>query len=374
MAGQKYNEAYEAYQQAVYRDGRNPTFWCSIGVLYFQINQYHDALDACSRAIRINPYISDVWFDLGSHYESCNNQTSDVIDAYARASELDPNNPVITQRLQLLRNAQATGGQLPAAPGPQDVHPTAYASALGLPVTMSDGPPLLMHGGAGPRPIFTRSDSRGPRQKVAHHRQSSLTTADESLITRRSRQWKWTVLLCARVTVPRRTKGVIAMARRVVDQPARAFSCITLSRNLSSIPRNRRILGISSMDVADHRLLPPPILRQRPSPQEGSYPGFGPGGGRPSAATQPPAVSQRSPCSYPSVPFDPIGAGSPPTEREPWDRRSERGNHAHGDSRSGAPLPPHSFSHSRGPPSPPHVHDRRSSPPWFAAGQSERST
>ena len=89
MAGQKYNKAYEAYQQAVYRDGRNPTFWCSIGVLYFQINQYRDALDAYSRAIRINPYISEVWFDLGSLYESCNNQISDAIDAYARASELD---------------------------------------------------------------------------------------------------------------------------------------------------------------------------------------------------------------------------------------------------------------------------------------------
>lgn len=39
MAEQNYNKAYEAYQQAVYRDYRNPTFWCSIGVLYFQINQ-----------------------------------------------------------------------------------------------------------------------------------------------------------------------------------------------------------------------------------------------------------------------------------------------------------------------------------------------
>ncbi|KZT08948.1 TPR-like protein, partial [Laetiporus sulphureus 93-53] len=123
MAGQKYNKAYEAYQQAVYRDGRNPTFWCSIGVLYFQINQYRDALDAYSRAIRINPYISEVWFDLGSLYESCNNQISDAIDAYARAAELDPSNTAITQRLQLLRTAQATGSALPAAPGPQDVHP-----------------------------------------------------------------------------------------------------------------------------------------------------------------------------------------------------------------------------------------------------------
>lgn len=46
MAGQKYNKAYEAYQQAVYRDGRNSTFSCSIGVLYLQIDQFRDALDA----------------------------------------------------------------------------------------------------------------------------------------------------------------------------------------------------------------------------------------------------------------------------------------------------------------------------------------
>ena len=61
MSQSLYPKAYEAYQQAVYRDGRNPNFWCSIGVLYFQINQYRDALDAYSRAIRLNPYISEVW-------------------------------------------------------------------------------------------------------------------------------------------------------------------------------------------------------------------------------------------------------------------------------------------------------------------------
>jgi cytochrome c-type biogenesis protein CcmH/NrfG len=66
MSQQKYPKAYEAYQQAVYRDGKNPTFWCSIGVLYYQINQYRDALDAYSRAIRLNPNISEVWYDLGT--------------------------------------------------------------------------------------------------------------------------------------------------------------------------------------------------------------------------------------------------------------------------------------------------------------------
>jgi len=55
-----------------YRDGRNPIFWCSIGVLYYQISQHRDALDAYTRAIRLNPYISEVWYDLGTLYESCN--------------------------------------------------------------------------------------------------------------------------------------------------------------------------------------------------------------------------------------------------------------------------------------------------------------
>ena len=84
MSQQKYSKAYEAYQQAVYRDGRNPTFWCSIGVLYYQINQYRDALDAYSRAIRLNPSISEVWYDLGTLVSStgdlCNLASSTAND------------------------------------------------------------------------------------------------------------------------------------------------------------------------------------------------------------------------------------------------------------------------------------------------------
>ena len=188
MAGQKYNKAYEAYQQAVYRDGRNPTFWCSIGVLYFQINQYRDALDAYSRAIRINPYISEVWFDLGSLYESCNNQISDAIDAYARAAELDPHNPVVMQRLSLLRQAQATGAQLPAAPGPQDVHPTAYANAVGpSPVMPGPGPTVLQSSGNGngeapPSLMMYSSGSGSSRSIFTRSEYRDLTAAAEGMI------------------------------------------------------------------------------------------------------------------------------------------------------------------------------------------------
>lgn len=76
MARQEYAKAFEAYQQAVYRDDRNPTFRCSAGALYFQFNQYRDALDM-----------------------------------YARAADLDPNNLAITQQIQLVRDAQANSVQ-----------------------------------------------------------------------------------------------------------------------------------------------------------------------------------------------------------------------------------------------------------------------
>lgn len=167
MSQQKYPKAYEAYQQAVYRDGRNPTFWCSIGVLYYQINQYRDALDAYSRAIRLNPNISEVWYDLGTLYESCNNQTSDALDAYTRAADLDPTNVHIKARLALLKG-QPTNG-LPnqaGAPLPQDVHPQAYQpGALGGPpgpqwgAHAQNGPPA----GPAPPPLATGNNWGGNR-------------------------------------------------------------------------------------------------------------------------------------------------------------------------------------------------------------------
>lgn len=150
MQQQKYPRAYEAYQQAVYRDGRNPTFWCSIGVLYYQINQYRDALDAYSRAIRLNPNISEVWYDLGTLYESCNNQTADALDAYQRAAELDPQNGHIKARLNLLREGHTSNGMshnsgpLP----PRDVPPQAYQPQMNGPNPnwQGSGPPQQIQG------------------------------------------------------------------------------------------------------------------------------------------------------------------------------------------------------------------------------------
>eukprot|EP01006_Ploeotia_vitrea_P012736 TRINITY_DN33656_c0_g1_i1.p1 TRINITY_DN33656_c0_g1~~TRINITY_DN33656_c0_g1_i1.p1 ORF type:complete len:599 (-),score=89.95 TRINITY_DN33656_c0_g1_i1:1095-2891(-) len=115
MAKQEFRKAYDAYQQAVFRDGKNPTFWCSIGVLYYQINQYRDALDAYSRAIRLNPFLAEVWYNLGTLYEACK-QFEDAVDAYTKASELDQSNKTIQQRLKMIQDMlrnDARGQQAP---------------------------------------------------------------------------------------------------------------------------------------------------------------------------------------------------------------------------------------------------------------------
>jgi general transcriptional corepressor CYC8 len=66
-------------------------------------------------------------------YESCNNQTTDALDAYARAAELDPSNQHIKARLQLLRSGGGAAGNQHNAPAPQDVHPQAYQTGVGVP-------------------------------------------------------------------------------------------------------------------------------------------------------------------------------------------------------------------------------------------------
>jgi len=89
------------------------------------------------------------------------------VNAYACASELDLGNHVISQHLQLLKNAQATGGQLPAAPGPQDVHPTAYAGAMVPPPGLT-GPPLLLQSTSTRPPIFQPQSSGPPSGDNLH--------------------------------------------------------------------------------------------------------------------------------------------------------------------------------------------------------------
>lgn len=100
MGSHKYNMAYEALQQAVYRNGRDPLMWNSIAILYFTINQFKDSLDALSHAIRLNSFLSEIWWNLAVLYETTTSQLKDALDAYRRAKELAPMEATFSKRFE----------------------------------------------------------------------------------------------------------------------------------------------------------------------------------------------------------------------------------------------------------------------------------
>ena len=68
--------------------------WFQIGHVYEQMYDVSETYPVSNNrrgywgTICADFCILEVWFDLGPHYESCNNQISDAIDAYARVAEL----------------------------------------------------------------------------------------------------------------------------------------------------------------------------------------------------------------------------------------------------------------------------------------------
>ena len=107
-------KAYDAYQQAVYRDGRNAAFWNSIGLLYFGIGQFRDALDALTRAVHHAPHYPTLWWNLGLLYESCHGLGSeDAREAYQKGFEYARarNDPVMTGKFEskLQQKEKGTG-------------------------------------------------------------------------------------------------------------------------------------------------------------------------------------------------------------------------------------------------------------------------
>lgn len=58
-------DAYNALQQAVYRDSTISAFWNTIAILYRDVNQIPDALDSIKRAIQVNPLRFEYWYNQG---------------------------------------------------------------------------------------------------------------------------------------------------------------------------------------------------------------------------------------------------------------------------------------------------------------------
>ncbi|BGP18618.1 hypothetical protein JCM10213_004167 [Rhodosporidiobolus nylandii] len=322
MTTNNFGKAYEAYQQAVYRDGKNPAFWCSIGVLYYNINQFHDALDAYSRAIRIHPYLAEVWFNLGALYEACNDQMTDAIDAYQRTLQLDPSNAAVSARLREIRDHQTTGVALSPPPPPKDISPSSLSWNY---ATNSGGVPTqLAQAGLGPELSPTMPASAGAAA-VAASRSGSARGPGSPLIAHRFEGPPGTAGSRPRSTDPyRRASGARHSPSASIDQSPR-----TVPPPPGSVA-GHRLSGPASSALpqikATHDSRPPSAVRA---------------GSPPSPRTRPPG----DPVAHPGFPppnayFPPHAAFPPPPGHDAmdWERSARNAGARH----PTAPRHPHS--------------------------------
>jgi tetratricopeptide (TPR) repeat protein len=85
----RYNDAIDAYRQALHINPEFADAWFSLGVAYDGLNRYNDAIDAYRQALHINPEFADAWFSLGVAYDGLN-RYNDAIDAYRQALHINP--------------------------------------------------------------------------------------------------------------------------------------------------------------------------------------------------------------------------------------------------------------------------------------------
>ena len=64
LVAKHYKEAHFALQEAIYRNGRSPNIWITVGIMYYQIDQYRDSLDAIAAALRLNVNIWEAWYNV----------------------------------------------------------------------------------------------------------------------------------------------------------------------------------------------------------------------------------------------------------------------------------------------------------------------
>ena len=61
----RYNDAIEAYRQALRIDPKDAIGWLSLGDTYYRLERYNDAIEAYRQALRIDPEDASAWKSLG---------------------------------------------------------------------------------------------------------------------------------------------------------------------------------------------------------------------------------------------------------------------------------------------------------------------
>jgi tetratricopeptide (TPR) repeat protein len=71
MEVEDYERAYQCLQTTIYLEPRCPSFWITLSILYFNIGQNKDSLDALTKAVGLNAHIHEPWYNLGVLVSFC---------------------------------------------------------------------------------------------------------------------------------------------------------------------------------------------------------------------------------------------------------------------------------------------------------------
>ncbi|KAF4440829.1 General transcriptional corepressor ssn6 [Fusarium acutatum] len=118
MTIEDYERAYESLEPAISLEPLCPSFWITLGILYFNIGQSRHCLHALTKVVELNAHLWEPWYNLGVLYDSYNGQHSEAADAFHKCLEREPDLPNLRARLEAQQsyarncNDEPLGGNL----------------------------------------------------------------------------------------------------------------------------------------------------------------------------------------------------------------------------------------------------------------------
>ena len=83
----------DAMKKEIERNPKNVSAWTQLGNLYFDSDQFDNAIKAYQRSLELNPKNANVWTDLGVMYRR-KGDPQKAIDSFDRAMQADPKHEV----------------------------------------------------------------------------------------------------------------------------------------------------------------------------------------------------------------------------------------------------------------------------------------
>lgn len=112
MKSERHREALEKYSRAIELDPANPVYFCNRAAAHFRLGEHEAAVADCTAALALQPDYSKAHGRLGLALTALDRHR-EARAAYARASQLEPDNESYRQNLRLADERLQQTGQRP---------------------------------------------------------------------------------------------------------------------------------------------------------------------------------------------------------------------------------------------------------------------